>query len=148
MTDPLTKTPEELWAHLEAQALYNPLVRAVLLARQAHGLTREHASSALVVALLEQNKALEANVLKTYQDAPLGQFMAAPTSWQERLVQERDQLQERLQKLQAFKHTETWAALPSIEISVLLDQEEAMVNYLDALETRLSRPWDPPTSRG
>jgi len=58
---------------------------------------------------------------------------------QERVIVERDELKNRLDKLNAFLNGDVFKALPEIEQSDLLRQEAAMSKYFDALNSRISR---------
>ena len=64
--------------------------------------------------------------------------------WQQRVIEERDQLQERLTKLQAFVVTPAFKSLPWVERSRLISQKAAMTEYLDILGERIEA-FQPPT---
>lgn len=59
--------------------------------------------------------------------------------WQERVVEERAQLGERLEKLRAFRYGVMGAKLNPTDQRLLLDQEIAMDMYLRALDGRIAR---------
>lgn len=62
--------------------------------------------------------------------------------WQDRVVEERDQLKERLGKLSAFIHSEKFDALSAYQQLQLTSQEDSMAAYLDILEERVKN-FDP-----
>ncbi len=57
---------------------------------------------------------------------------------QQRVVDEKSELDERLAKLGAFVVTDTFNRLDSIERELLLEQEDAMNAYSDVLARRIS----------
>jgi hypothetical protein len=57
--------------------------------------------------------------------------------FQKRVIEERDDLEIKLGKLNKFMHGDIFAALPSIDYGLLMVQQGAMTMYLDALESRL-----------
>lgn len=59
--------------------------------------------------------------------------------WQQRVVDEREQLQERLQKLQAFLLTDIFHRLSVVDKTILKSQAAGMQFYLDMLNLRISR---------
>lgn len=61
-----------------------------------------------------------------------------PQPWQVRLIEERDQLRLRFEKLDDFMLTDTFLALPKADIDLIHDQHEAMSDYLDAVEARIT----------
>lgn len=64
--------------------------------------------------------------------------MALP-DWQQRVVDERDQLDDRLQKLRAFFKTPQFEKLPEDDQRVLRQQSVFMGEYLSILEYRISK---------
>lgn len=58
---------------------------------------------------------------------------------QQRVIAEREQLADRIQKLEAFLHTELFASLPDDEQQLLKMQADAMVLYLGIINTRTSK---------
>jgi hypothetical protein len=59
--------------------------------------------------------------------------------FQQRVVEERDQLAERLTKLSAFiNDNPTFTTLPEAAQDLLVDQEAVMQDYLDILEMRIA----------
>jgi hypothetical protein len=59
--------------------------------------------------------------------------------WQERVIAERDQLRERLNRLIAFGVTPEYEALPFVEKLDLALQGEHMHGYWKALQRRIER---------
>lgn len=57
--------------------------------------------------------------------------------WQERVVQERDELMEKIQKLSLFFDTEVFKVLPKGEKYRLIQQHVFMVAYHDVLDERI-----------
>ena len=58
---------------------------------------------------------------------------------EQRLIGEAAQLNDRVQKLKAFTASEIFAALPKEDRMLMLFQHQSMINYLEALATRLER---------
>ncbi|AVJ20994.1 MULTISPECIES: hypothetical protein [Pseudomonas] len=58
---------------------------------------------------------------------------------QQRVIAEREQLADRIQKLEAFLHTDLYAGLPEDEQQLLKMQADAMVLYLGIINTRTSK---------
>ena len=58
---------------------------------------------------------------------------------QQRVIAEREQLADRIQKLEAFLHTALFAGLPDDEKQLLKMQADAMVLYLGIINTRTSK---------
>lgn len=58
--------------------------------------------------------------------------------YQERVVEEKEQLETRVKKLLAFMHTDTFNNLPCDERGRLSDQCDAMCAYLEALKARIN----------
>ncbi len=58
---------------------------------------------------------------------------------QQRVIAEREQLADRIQKLESFLATEMFAGLPEDEQQLLKMQADAMVVYLSILEARSSK---------
>lgn len=54
-----------------------------------------------------------------------------------RLLEERDQLQEKVTKLDAFLDTEVFETISEVQQELLLSQFEAMTDYLDILNARI-----------
>ena len=75
MNDPFSKTPVELWEELQEMSRENAIVRRVLVCKQFHHLSPEHAALGLAMVLLDHNKELEKHVLEFYQSTPLATFM-------------------------------------------------------------------------
>ena len=61
--------------------------------------------------------------------------------WQERVLLERNQLQERYENLVAFLNTKMWEGLDDEDKRLLLDQRHAMISYLSVLNMRIAR-WE------
>lgn len=59
--------------------------------------------------------------------------------WQERVVEERAQLNDRLEKLRAFSNGPMHAKLDLIDQHLLLNQDVAMDMYLRVLDKRIAR---------
>lgn len=59
--------------------------------------------------------------------------------WQERVVEERAQLKDRLEKLRAFSRGPMGATLDLIDRHLLLNQDVAMDMYLRTLDKRIAR---------
>ena len=57
--------------------------------------------------------------------------------WQLRVMQENVDLNESIEKLTAFKYSEVFASLPSVEQGLMMVQLVAMQNYSDALSRRV-----------
>ena len=79
---------------------------------------------------------------ETNSDTPInGAIMpardATQATWQERLVAERDELQERIQRLGAFLKKP--APMSPTDLSLLYDQRRVMERYLDILNVRVQR---------
>lgn len=55
-----------------------------------------------------------------------------------RLIAERDQLKDRLTKLQDFLKSDKFKSVDQIQQSLMIDQEYYMKGYLDVLEKRLN----------
>lgn len=68
-----------------------------------------------------------------------GPVVPAETTWQQRLGLEYAELKVRYEKLDAFTRTDTCAALPPEDRSILHNQAYHMEGYLRALERRLAR---------
>lgn len=60
-------------------------------------------------------------------------------AFQQRVVDEKKELDEKIAKLLAFSETETYDNLPEDEKSDLEEQFECMNNYSSVLERRISR---------
>ena len=58
---------------------------------------------------------------------------------QQRVIAELEQLDDRIQKLELFLHTELFAGLPEDEQQLLKMQADAMVLYLGILNTRTAK---------
>ncbi|NWE46351.1 crAss001_48 related protein [Pseudomonas gingeri] len=58
---------------------------------------------------------------------------------QQRVIAEREQLADRIQKLEAFLHTDLYASLPDDEQQLLKMRADAMVLYLGIINTRTSK---------
>ena len=58
---------------------------------------------------------------------------------QQRVVAELEQLADRIQKLEAFLHTDLYAGLPEDERQLLKMQADAMVLYMGILNTRTAK---------
>jgi hypothetical protein len=58
---------------------------------------------------------------------------------QERVIVERDELKSRLDKLNAFLGGDVFKSLPEIEQFDMNRQSSAMLNYLQILDSRISR---------
>jgi len=59
--------------------------------------------------------------------------------WQQRLVEEYEQLKGRTEKLEAFRHADGWAELDIIDQTLLENQYLFMVGYGNILEKRIER---------
>ena len=59
--------------------------------------------------------------------------------WQDRLIQERNDLYEKLTKLVFFKETPIFKNLPDDDKLLLARQQAAMNKYLEALDDRINR---------
>lgn len=59
--------------------------------------------------------------------------------FQQRLAAEAAQLGERVKKLTAFTTTEAFNALDAVERQLLLNQQSAMIDYLEILAARIER---------
>lgn len=68
----------------------------------------------------------------------IGQVGHLP-QFQQRLVAEAAQLNDRVQKLTAFTQTEAFNALDAVERQLLFNQQSAMLDYLEILATRIER---------
>ncbi len=68
--------------------------------------------------------------------------------WQERVVEEKEQLAERLEKLNAFLVTEKCLALPFEERTLLARQALVMAQYLDILLDRIEVFFRTATTKG
>ena len=68
--------------------------------------------------------------------------------WQERVVEEKEQLAERLNKLNAFLGSETALGLPFDERCLLVRQASVMKQYLDVLLDRIARFFETATTKG
>lgn len=64
-------------------------------------------------------------------------FKEAKSTFEDRLLAERDELKERLEKLQAFLDRGQQEKVPDTQRSYLNDQRDAMRNYLDILNDRI-----------
>lgn len=62
--------------------------------------------------------------------------------WQQRVVDEKDELMARLNKLRAFMDTPQALALPFVDRCALVRQADAMHEYADALLDRIDRFFD------
>ena len=60
-------------------------------------------------------------------------------TWQDRLVQERDELAKRLRKLELFQTTDRHSLLATEDIILLMRQQMSMEYYLHVLNQRLLR---------
>ena len=58
---------------------------------------------------------------------------------EQRVVDERDELTDKLTKLGAFFHTEVFEGLPEAERILLVTQEDYMQGYLNTLNRRIER---------
>ncbi len=61
--------------------------------------------------------------------------------WQQRVLEEREQLVTRATKLNAFIHSSMFAAVPGPERKLLLKQIEVMLSYIKILDGRVDL-WD------
>ena len=68
--------------------------------------------------------------------------------WQERVVEEKEQLVERLEKLDAFLATPACLALPFDDRCLLARQLFAMKQYLEILLDRIARFFETATTKG
>lgn len=59
--------------------------------------------------------------------------------WKERLIQEKDELTNRITKLQQFVLTDKFDSLPYADKELLMQQLEAMDNYAYILTQRVDR---------
>ena len=59
--------------------------------------------------------------------------------WQLRVIDEREQLELRMDKLSVFAETDAFGALPPVEQLDLMLQLEHMVGYAKALRRRIAR---------
>lgn len=59
--------------------------------------------------------------------------------WQQRVVEEKEQLDEKLAKLRTYTSSEAFAKHPDDYKSLLLNQEYHMGSYSDALRARIER---------
>ena len=59
--------------------------------------------------------------------------------WKERLIEEKDQLTDRINKLQRFVLTDKFDSLPYADKELLMQQLEAMDNYAYILTQRVDR---------
>ena len=66
-------------------------------------------------------------------------YVAGEESWLDRLVRERDDLGQRILKLDGFVRTETFSGLPELEKKDLLTQRALMSAYLEVLTNRIKR---------
>ena len=60
-------------------------------------------------------------------------------TWQDRLIQEGEELAGRLDKLKAFWATDRCSLLPAKDIELLKEQQFTMQKYLDILNERIAR---------
>lgn len=56
---------------------------------------------------------------------------------EQRVVQERTELQEKITKLLAFFNSDTFRALPQVEKHFMFKQHDAMMQYSTALDLRI-----------
>ena len=68
--------------------------------------------------------------------------------WQERVVEEKEQLAERLEKLNAFLVSQACLSLPFEERCLLARQALTMTQYLDILLDRIARFFETATTKG
>ena len=68
--------------------------------------------------------------------------------WQERVVEEKEQLAERLEKLSAFLVSQACLSLPFEERCLLARQAQTMAQYLDILLDRIARLFETATTKG
>ena len=68
--------------------------------------------------------------------------------WQERVVEEKEQLAERLEKLNAFLVSQACLSLPFDDRCLLARQLFAMEQYLDILLDRIARFFETATTKG
>lgn len=59
--------------------------------------------------------------------------------WQLRVIDEYNQLADKLTKLSTYKTTTNFSKLPQIDQNLLQEQWMAMTDYLDILELRIER---------
>lgn len=57
--------------------------------------------------------------------------------WQQRVIDEKDQLQEKINKLTDFSSSDTYIALPRVQQELLVLQLAYMINYRDILSLRI-----------
>jgi len=67
---------------------------------------------------------------------------------QQRVVDEKNELAERLEKLNAFLVSQTCLSLPFEERCLLARQARAMAQYLDILLDRIARFFETATTKG
>lgn len=60
------------------------------------------------------------------------------SDFKSRLLEERDQLQERVTKLDKFLDSTIYETISEVQQELLLSQFEAMVDYLDILNARIT----------
>lgn len=58
---------------------------------------------------------------------------------EERVIAEKDELREKLIKLDEFMHTDTFGDLYQTDQELLMEQREHMANYLEVLHLRIER---------
>ena len=68
--------------------------------------------------------------------------------WQERVIEEKEQLGERLQKLNTFLTAQQCLALPFDERCTLVRQAKAMEQYYDILLDRIEQFFETATTKG
>lgn len=61
------------------------------------------------------------------------------SSWQSRLLLERDGLKDRLQKLETFQKSDFYQKMPVEDVQLLLRQSMFMEYYLNILDQRINR---------
>jgi hypothetical protein len=59
--------------------------------------------------------------------------------WQQRVCDEKDELQKRILRLEDFMYTATFHSLGVEEKADLREQQEAMIEYRDTLSRRIRR---------
>lgn len=59
--------------------------------------------------------------------------------YQQRVIDEKTELDERLSKLEAFRETDAWDQLPDEDQDLLINQTVIMHQYSEVLERRIAR---------
>lgn len=60
-------------------------------------------------------------------------------AWQQRAIADRDELDQRLIAMEAFRECDKFKALPDIDQKLLIEQEAHMAGYSAVLSKRIAR---------